>query len=156
MSSRWPATRLRYSPARASMLGGMRSGATPRASRNQRTASAGDTGMPDGSKPRRFTYSWPSGNSCATCRAQCTASAVFPIPAVPLIAVIPTVPAAASSSPFSADNSDARPTNNAGAAGSCRGTGGAGVVRPGAATAPEVTATAAAFAAGMSWRSTRW
>ena len=84
------------------------------------------------------------------------ASAVFPTPAVPLIAVITTVLAAASSSPFSTDNSDARPTNTAGAAGSCRGTGGAGVVRPGVVAAPEVTATDAGLAAGISWRSTRW
>jgi hypothetical protein len=41
---------------------GMCSGATPRESTNPRTASAGVAGLPDGSKPRRFTYSCPSGN----------------------------------------------------------------------------------------------
>ena len=49
-------------PARASGPGGIRSAVTPSASRNPRSASAGSAGAPAGSKPRRFTYSCPSGN----------------------------------------------------------------------------------------------
>ena len=45
---------------------------TPRASRNPRMAASGRTGVPEGSKPRRFTYSCPSGNRSATWCAQCS------------------------------------------------------------------------------------
>lgn len=52
---------------------GIRSGGISNAERNPRSASAGWTGVLVGSKPRRFTYSCPSGNrsvaSCAQCRA---------------------------------------------------------------------------------------
>ena len=45
---------------------GIRPGGTPRASRNPRMAAGGAAGVPEGSKPRRFTYSCPSGNRSAT------------------------------------------------------------------------------------------
>ncbi len=54
---------------------------------------AGSTGSPVGLKPRRFTYSCPSGNLPATWWAQRMASAVLPTPAIPPIALITTVPA---------------------------------------------------------------
>jgi hypothetical protein len=104
----------------------MRSGGTLRASRNPRTASAADIGAPEGSKPRRFTYSCPSGKRAATWCAQCSASAVLPTPAVPPIAEITTVPGlsphASSKIRVSAASSAARPVKSATAAGNCRGT----------------------------------
>ena len=71
----------------ASRSAGIRCGGTPSASRKPRTASAGSITAPPGSKPRRLTYSCPSGNRSATRCAQCTARAVLPTPAVPPITV---------------------------------------------------------------------
>ncbi len=126
MISTWrPASRLRYRAACASGLAGMRSAGMPNASRKPLIASGGATGVPDGSKPRRSTYSCPSGKRSAARCAQCTASAVLPTPAVPLIDAICGVPAALStesSSPSRAFSSSARPTKCRIAAGSCRGT----------------------------------
>ena len=64
-------------------------------------ASAGVIGGPAGSKPRRFTYSCPSGNRPAAWCAKCRASVVLPIPAVPsmtAITVAGLVPAASPAS----------------------------------------------------------
>ena len=92
---------------------------------NPRSAAAGVTGSV-GPKPRRCTYSCPSGNRSATLCAQCTASAVLPTPAVPPIAEMSTVAApprvTSPSSPSRAFSSSFRPAKFATAAGSCRGT----------------------------------
>ena len=88
-------------------------------------ASGAVTGVPEGSKPRRFTYSCPSGNRPATWCAQYRASAVLPTPAIPPIALITTVPGrlapAASRTWVSRRSSAARPVKSATAAGNCRG-----------------------------------
>src|SRR6185295_776151 len=67
---------------------GIPSAGTPSAARNPCIAAPGSSACPAGSKPRRLTYSWPSGNRAATRCAQCTASAVLPTPAVPDTAVM--------------------------------------------------------------------
>ena len=67
---------------------GMPAAATPSAvAGTPASASPAVDRLAAGSKPRRFTYSWPSGNRSATRCAQCTASAVLPTPAVPTTAM---------------------------------------------------------------------
>ena len=122
ISIRRPSSRLRYSACRPSSVAGRRAAGTPSASRNARSASAGGSGSA-GPNPRRFTYSCPSGKSAAARRAQCTASAVLPTPAVPPIAVISTGPSGRRSSPDSARSSRARPVNPGTVAGSITGAG---------------------------------
>ena len=128
ISIRRSASRLRYRPAWASALDGMRSGGTPSASRNPRITSAGVAGVSEGSKPRRFTYSCPSRNRPTTWCAQCSASAVLPTPAVPPIAEITTVPPPsgalrASGRQARKSSSAFRPVKCRTPGGSCRGTG---------------------------------
>ena len=94
-STRLPASRLRYSPTWAGRPAGICSAGTPNASRNPRRASAGSSAGPPGSKPRRLTYSCPSGNRAATRCAQCTARAVLPTPAVPETAEMTAAPGCA-------------------------------------------------------------
>ena len=108
-------------PPRAEPVRGHAQGLQEPADRRTRAG-----GEPDGSKPRRFTYSCPSGNRWATRCAQCTARAVFPTPAVPPMAEITTVPGAwpptwSSSSDSRASSAD-RPVKCCTAPGSCRGT----------------------------------
>jgi hypothetical protein len=86
------ASKLRYRPNGASCPSGIRSAGTPSASRNTRTTAAGGAGACDGPKPRRSANNCPSGNWPVTWCAQRTASAVFPIPAVPLIVITAAVP----------------------------------------------------------------
>src|SRR5215470_8301972 len=123
-NTRRPATMLRYKLTCASTASGIRSAGTANASRNPRTASAGLTGDPAGSNPRRFTYNCPSGNRSATRCAQHNANAVLPTPAVPPIAEITTVPPGGgrSNSTINDANSSTRPAKPATAAGNCRGT----------------------------------
>ena len=80
---------------------------------------------PAGSKPRRFTYSCPSGNCSATWCAKCRARVVLPIPAVPSMTEITVAwlaSAASAASAPSALSASARPVKCRVAAGSCLGT----------------------------------
>jgi hypothetical protein len=118
--------------------------ATPSARNDAASASPGGIGC-SGSYPRRSTYSCPSGNRSATRCAQCTASAVFPTPAVPDTAEITTADVFAdpASSPSSRVSSSARPVKPYTSDGSCCGAG-----TTGAAGASAGGAAAAAGAAG--------
>ena len=120
-----PASTLRYRPACASSPLGIRAEGTASASSSSRIASDGGIGGPAGSKPRRLTYSCPSGKRSATWCAKCRASVVLPIPAVPSITAITVVglsPVASPASPASVLSASARPAKCRVAAGSCRGT----------------------------------
>ena len=141
-STRLPASTLRYSAACASTLSGICSSVTPNAPRNQRSASAGATGVPDGSKPRRFTYSCPSGNSAADWCAQCTASAVLPAPAVPPMTSTRTASSGEPAACIQARSSAScavRPAKCATPAGSWRGTTAAAAGFPAAPSPVPVT-----------------
>ena len=121
---RLSASTLRYRPDCASSPEGIRADGTDSASSSSRIASAGGIGGPAGSKPRRLTYSCPSGNRSATWCAKCRASVVLPIPAVPsmtaiTVAVLP--PVASPARPASVLRASARPAKCRVAAGSCRG-----------------------------------
>ena len=122
-----PASRLRYSETCPSGSAGNWRGGAPSTSRKVRTAYAGATGGSTGSKPRRLTYSCPSGNRWATRWAQCTARVVLPTPAVPASA---QMVGAVSCSPepsrmaSSRRSSYALPANPRRSGGSCRGTAG--------------------------------
>ena len=107
-----------------SRLAGIALGGNLQGVRKPRIASAGSAGGPAGSKPRRFTYSCPSGNRSAAWWAQCTASAVLPIPGVPPIADISTVPRLVGILEQAGQgfSSSVRPAKPEAAAGSCRGT----------------------------------
>ena len=120
----------------------------------------GATGVPDGSKPRRLTYSWPSGNSPALWCAQCTARAVLPAPAVPPMTRTLTAPSAEAASccqACSSASSAVRPAKWATPAGSCRGTtvawaAGAAPARPGRdGPAPTVGLPLAAAVRSAGW-----
>ena len=106
----------------------MRCGGDARARRGSRgSPRPGRQRRPPGSKPRRLTYSCPSGNRSATRCAQCTARVVLPTPAVPSIgddhAGRPIVSSAA---PSRARRAAARPVNAATSAGNCAGRRGHG------------------------------
>ena len=159
MSIRRPASRLRYRPARACWPAGTAAGARWNASRKPRSASAGVTGSPEGSKPRRLTYSCPSGNWPAAWWAQCSASAVLPTPAEPPIAEITTVRAGLPAWPSAASraaSSPRRPVKNGGGGGSCRGTGPGLRRRPHADAGPPLTTAvprgSSAGSAARIWR----
>ena len=103
---------------------------------------AGSVGALAGSKPRRFTYSWPSGNSGPACLAKRTASVVLPTPAVPVISTTGDACGAPSgagccpgSSACSQLSSTARPAKPLGSGGSCAGHGASAAESAGAAAA---------------------
>ena len=90
-----------------------------------RIASAGPSGRRRGSKPRRFTCSWPSGKRAATRCAQRVATLVFPTPAVPTRAAIGAPgapPPAGTSSASSWASSASRPVKSGTSRGSWAGT----------------------------------
>ena len=122
-SIRLPSSSVRSSALCASRADGTFMADTPSASKNHCSAVPGCIGALAGSNPRRFTYSWPSGKSGPTCRANRIARVVLPTPAVPVISAIEeacgTLPVAADAPGSSAcsQSSSTRPPDEAGGLG---------------------------------------